>query len=346
MTIKYLTLKLTNRCNLKCVMCGQVDAPERISGDEIDLSNVKKILDDFPEIQHVYLFGGEPLLYSRFSELLEILRFYKKEVRITTNGTLLSEHAEAIVKSGIRNVEISMDSYKRDVLATIRGYDVLDDILNGIELLTEIKKEHDTIYPIINLNCVVLPHNYIDLLSFCDIVEEKMQGIEKINFELPIVITREQGRNQNQILKKMFNVECKSWKRFWSRTQLFTEKQLQELYEVLLKVQNRSISAINRIGTYNEFKEQFVHRECMTEKSCECPYAAVTILPNGDVTFCTDFPDVILGNVTDTNLSDIWRGEKARLFRKYLESNKNFPVCPSCVHKNEKLIESTYMYDM
>ncbi len=136
----------------------------------------------------------------------------------------------------------------------------------------------------------------------------------------------------------LFDVKCESWKWFSDSVQFFNEEQLHELYKVILCVQRRSIASLNKVESYKDLIDLFTPSKKLVEKSCECPYTAITILPNGDVTFCTDFPDVILGNIYDTNLNDIWIGEKGQLFRKYLETNKRFPLCESCVHRNKKLI--------
>ncbi|SHO52497.1 radical SAM protein [Anaerocolumna xylanovorans] len=75
--ILYLSLKLTNRCNLKCAMCGQIFSPERSSKEELELAAINKILDEASFVKQVYLFGGETLLYSR---LLECWSCYRTEM--------------------------------------------------------------------------------------------------------------------------------------------------------------------------------------------------------------------------------------------------------------------------
>lgn len=336
--IKYLTLKLTNVCNLNCAMCGQKNLPERISNKEIELDIIHRTLEELENLEHVYLFGGEPLLYSRFPQLLDMLSKKNIPIRITTNGTMLSKQADDIVKYGVQNIEISMDSYKREVLKNIRGDDILERILKGIEVLNEKKKKYNTKYPIVNLNCVILPHNIYDLENFCHYVETKMIGVETINFEYPIIIKREQGEAHDTILKEVFAAESTSWKSFYDSAQSYEKNKLNLLYKSVACLQRKKNVSMRQVDTYENFLELFSPDYKLWDRMCECPFAAITILPNGDVTFCTDFPDVILGNVYQDSLKEIWNGDISNKFRMYLQKNRKLPICASCIHRDEKLI--------
>ncbi|MFH0880834.1 MAG: SPASM domain-containing protein, partial [Lentisphaerota bacterium] len=53
------------------------------------------------------------------------------------------------------------------------------------------------------------------------------------------------------------------------------------------------------------------------------------IQPNGEVNFCVDFPDYVIGNARDSSLGEIWNGERARRFREYRRTTP-LPVCYRC----------------
>lgn len=61
---------------------------------------------------------------------------------------------------------------------------------------------------------------------------------------------------------------------------------------------------------------------------CENPFKHISIDANGDVNFCC--PDwngyYSIGNLNETSFSEIWVGEKARIFRKQFFDN-NFHIC-------------------
>jgi radical SAM protein with 4Fe4S-binding SPASM domain len=55
----------------------------------------------------------------------------------------------------------------------------------------------------------------------------------------------------------------------------------------------------------------------------------IDIQPNGSVNFCTDFPDVIIGNVMENSIKEIWNSEMAQKFRN-IRNEKVLPVCVRC----------------
>jgi radical SAM protein with 4Fe4S-binding SPASM domain len=55
-------------------------------------------------------------------------------------------------------------------------------------------------------------------------------------------------------------------------------------------------------------------------------------MPNGDVVNCRDFPDIIMGNVKDQPLLEIYNCEKFQAFRRALAKAPGgvFPTCSRC----------------
>lgn len=337
--ISYLTLKLTNRCNLNCAMCGQVFSPERNSKEELDLGTISRILEEATEVRQVYLFGGETLMHSKVSEVLELLKSKNLVTRITTNGTLLDKYAEDIVKYGVENVEISLDSYREAVLASIRGADVYAQIIKGINCLVKMKEKYKSRYPAININCVILPHNYRELRTFTEHIKSNMKDIEGIFFQYPIITTEEQGILQNEVTQKLFGIDSVSWQWFNNPVQQFAEEEIRYIYKELELLKDDSLANFKRVSSYQELETLLSPHFVRENNVCECPFAALTILPNGDATFCADFPDIVLGNVHRESLNDIWRGTISQKFREYLNTEGSFPICARCYHVDEKLIE-------
>src|SRR5450759_533945 len=86
-SLRYLLLNITNICNLKCKHCYLQD-PGKL---EIDLDIFEKTVSQFEEMGGLKLMisGGEPLIHSRFWELMEILPSYELRVVLLSNGTLI-----------------------------------------------------------------------------------------------------------------------------------------------------------------------------------------------------------------------------------------------------------------
>lgn len=81
----------TNRCNLKCEFCSCSERDEKL---EIDFSLAKKIIEICKNegTKAVTITGGgEPLMYSRFSDLVDCFHNNSIKVGLVSNGLLLHE---------------------------------------------------------------------------------------------------------------------------------------------------------------------------------------------------------------------------------------------------------------
>ncbi len=86
-------------------------------------------------ISKVRLTGGEPLVrkgivdfISRLSQIEEI-----KDLSLTTNGLLLKDLAEVLKHAGLKRVNISLDSLKRERFYQITRRDDFERVWSGIE---------------------------------------------------------------------------------------------------------------------------------------------------------------------------------------------------------------------
>ena len=122
-------LNLTRRCNLKCKMCMQnrnidspkSDAPWFDAGQEMPLEHWLKLVDELATFRPwVSVTGGEPLLYSGFKELIKRAKEKRLPVDLTTNGLLLENVADLLVRLGLEIVYISVDG-PEEVHEEIRG---------------------------------------------------------------------------------------------------------------------------------------------------------------------------------------------------------------------------------
>lgn len=117
-----LVMDLTERCNLRCVMC-YFSSTDRIRFAPFDrqLSENGNIPTEifeqiaaklFPQAHKVALgCAAEPLVHPKFAELVKIAGRYKvPELWFPTNLLALTEaKAQAIVEAGVRTVAVSMD---------------------------------------------------------------------------------------------------------------------------------------------------------------------------------------------------------------------------------------------
>ena len=107
--IKRIYLEITNRCNLRCSFC----AFHHREMKEMTLEEIRSILPMLKEVtDYLYLHvQGEPLLHSRFTDILEVLDQEGFKVQLVTNGTLLPKYIDMIMAHPcIRKLAISLQS--------------------------------------------------------------------------------------------------------------------------------------------------------------------------------------------------------------------------------------------
>lgn len=113
--IDYIRISVTDRCNLRCIYCmpqtskTYLRQEELLTYDEIvKLAGIYRSLG----IKNVKLTGGEPLVREHIEEL--IFRLKKEcgmeKVTLTTNGILLEQQQDGLVKAGLDGVNISLDT--------------------------------------------------------------------------------------------------------------------------------------------------------------------------------------------------------------------------------------------
>jgi cyclic pyranopterin phosphate synthase len=140
--LRDLRISVTDRCNFRCVYC----MPKEIFGRDYPFLERKEILT-FEEIgrlagifvglgvEKIRLTGGEPLVRRDIGVLVKILaRFPNVDLTMTTNGSLLSDHAQALKQAGLQRVSVSLDSLDEAVFGIMNDVDFpVSRVLEGIE---------------------------------------------------------------------------------------------------------------------------------------------------------------------------------------------------------------------
>lgn len=136
-----LRISLTDRCSLRCTYC----MPEQ--GNEWLAKSSILTLDEIVEVARIAaadgittfrLTGGEPLLRTDIVEVVRRLAAITGpdgrpvDIAMTTNGIRLPELLPGLVDAGLRRLNISIDTLRRDRFHELTRRDRLDDVLDGI----------------------------------------------------------------------------------------------------------------------------------------------------------------------------------------------------------------------
>ena len=90
-------------------------------------------------LDKVRLTGGEPLLRPGLAELVSRLSDLGVDLALTTNGSLLRRHADALSSAGLKRVTISLDAIDEEVHQKMSDSSVtVAEILDGIDAAIEV----------------------------------------------------------------------------------------------------------------------------------------------------------------------------------------------------------------
>ena len=159
------TFQLTNRCNLRCVMCNIPNNPET---GTMPLTLFKNIAEELGGLGCCYasLSGGEILTIPGFHEYIRAAKRHIPSVNMVTNGTLLNEDAaKEIAKSGVDSVAISLDGMERTHEETRGLPGSFEKTINAIALL----KRYSPGVKIV-VNTVIAPWNLHELHELTEFV--------------------------------------------------------------------------------------------------------------------------------------------------------------------------------
>jgi cyclic pyranopterin phosphate synthase len=136
--ITYLRVSVTDRCDLRCVYCMAEDMHFLPKKDVLTLEEIERICGAFIRLgtRKLRLTGGEPLVRRDVMRLFERLGARigsgLDELTLTTNGTQLARHAEALRRAGVRRVNVSLDTLDPAKFSVMTRWGRVEQVLDGI----------------------------------------------------------------------------------------------------------------------------------------------------------------------------------------------------------------------
>jgi cyclic pyranopterin phosphate synthase len=136
--ITYLRVSVTDRCDLRCVYCMSEDMTFLPKRDLLTLEELDRLCAAFINLgtTKIRITGGEPLVrrdvMQLFGALGERLGHGLRELTLTTNGSQLVKHAETLAASGVKRINVSLDTLDPARFARITRRGKLEPTLDGI----------------------------------------------------------------------------------------------------------------------------------------------------------------------------------------------------------------------
>jgi cyclic pyranopterin phosphate synthase len=135
--VKDLRVSITDRCNFRCAYCMPEEGMRWLPRDELltyeEIARVARVCVERFGFESVRVTGGEPLVRAHVTRLVQLLAPLGVDVAMTTNGVKLPELAHELAAAGLRRINVSLDTLRRDRFLALTKRDELDRVLAGID---------------------------------------------------------------------------------------------------------------------------------------------------------------------------------------------------------------------
>jgi MoaA/NifB/PqqE/SkfB family radical SAM enzyme len=292
-------IEVTNECNLACPMCPRIDLKVPIKS--MTLGTYKKIVDKLEGVRELVLTGwGEPLFHKDIIKMIKYAKNKGFKVRLTTNGTLLTEDLQdELLSSEIDEITFSVDEVRKSNKSL--GHPLIKQLEN-IERFT--KKRRDK-KPKVTLQSTIhkgKEKNILDIIEFASRI-----GAERVN------LMRLDIRFQ-----KLPRPTVKQEKRLLKKAEKLGKK---------LGVQIDFLPHVALNGIARFFYRNLVPFLYRFGKYCPKTLGYIYINVDGQATPCCSLPLWSVGNLLKEDLEKIWKGQK---FQKFREHDFQRKICGKC----------------
>lgn len=182
--ITYLRISVTDRCDFRCVYCMSERMEFLPRAEILSLEEIHSIASAFVGlgVHKIRITGGEPLVRRGALGLIGRLGALPglSELVMTTNGSQLDQYAVALSRSGVRRLNVSLDSLRPERFRAITRTGDLTRVLRGLDAAAGAG------FARIKINAVIMKHRNEDEVP--DLVEFAVDRGFDVSFieEMPL----------------------------------------------------------------------------------------------------------------------------------------------------------------
>ncbi|WP_405851211.1 radical SAM protein [Streptomyces sp. NBC_00090] len=340
-----VSLQLTYKCNLRCLHCYQWSDQGFFQGfsvaeqqTELDVDIVRRVLAaTFARKSKLFVWGGEPLMYSKFGEFAAMLAADPRPVTMCTNGLLMQRHAEDLLRIGENlSLLVSLDGLKEHHEA-LRGPRSFDRTMRNIQYMIDLQRSGH-FGGTISLSCMVSNETVGQMYEFMEWAEEL--GVDSVYFQFPWYINEDVATEMDDLYREEFSwlnpLEPGKPATWHSYTYRLKPEAIPTLRESMAKLAGRRWKSRIRYQPQVGLDEvdDFIRgtsRPAQGRRRCLAVSNRMEVHADGNVSSCKFFPEFVVGNLHETDVLDLWHSERFRRVREILRNRGLMPVCSKCV---------------
>ncbi len=322
----WLEFAPNNVCNLRCIMCQQADGlPVEVMKTDDAVKLLDEILPDMTLWTPSAL--SEPML-ANFPMVLKKCREHEVYLNMYSNCTLLTGAKFADMADRVHKLWISFDSPRKEVFEMLRDRANFETVVTNVRDILKIATERGV--PV-GFVAVLVKDNLEHIDELVDFVADL--GAVEAGCDLriqPMLDNAVRCRDQNVFAAYTEEQICASFDKACKRAEerdLIFHVDMDDPYRrsvVPRAPMARQITPEVLSVMLDEVRDRFPH-------FCSMASNYTKIEPNGEVYPCCRGPrELLMGNVNDNSMTEIWNGEKYREFRRNMNNKDYADVCSTC----------------
>lgn len=312
-----LYLETTSRCNSLCKTC-ILTFGGREPQKDLGWMEFRRVVDRFPALDRVLLHGiGEPLLNGELPAMIAHLKARGAAVVFNSNViTLGRRRADALIDAGLDELRVSLDATTPETYARVRGVDAFAKVVSNLEAFATLRCERRTPTPRVSLWFTALRDN-----------------IEEISALVPLAVRTGAGGIHLQRLVYNGLGLATAEQSLYGRLQ---EREAALIHETEEAARAAGLEFSASGATAPEVSLTPAHDD-RPWSACRRPWTLVYVTVHGNVLPCciapwitTHYDGIILGNLFDQSLEDVWWGGRYLGFRDALQTEAPPEPCRGC----------------
>lgn len=290
----WATIEITGQCNLDCSYC-HIDSASK---SYISINCISNLIDRLSElgVWNIVISGGEPFLHPEIFEIIEKLRDSKNLIgwEVLTNGTIFShDHkterlASVLDGKDTSHFQVSLDSIIPEINDKVRGK--TKRVLRGIENLVD-----RNIYP--TIGTVVSKSN---IENIRETIVHLFETYNLTHFHLMNLINIP---NHHSSVKGL-RVNKKKLRIFWEELSKLIEY---DYPKISIESPHTETDLLNLKSNLNE---------TIGTQKCTAGWTGITITSDLDILPCSLARNVVMGNLNNASIEEIWQSEAAKDIRQ------------------------------
>lgn len=346
----YFAFSITERCQSHCITCNGWKTPREKINEELSAQDWKFILKELKEWVGNFDFifsGGEPFIRDDIFEIADFAAEIGLIPKVITNGLGLKNKCEKLIKSGFRDITISLNSILNpDIHNKSRGrkdaHKITTDVIRKLVELNRKENAGKTLL----LSTIIMPSNLEELVPLAQFTHENNMGI---NFQMmdsgdaffnaysiayeTHKMYEEMKEQTIQAIEKLKELKAQGYLIYNPESQLDGFKDLiLNSPPPKVHVPRREYEPNRNVSRFNFFPDKIsdkINQEFLKQKNngnympeqtylaqngCQIGYRNFAVDPYGNVRICFNFPPV--GSLKTDLPKNIWNSPEADEMRK------------------------------